>query len=248
MPTTFSLPAATPDGIHDLTLTAIAADGCHRADAFVFLDRAKPKPVATLRVVAGATRNIVASWSASDANGDNGSGVRARVVTLTGAGRTWHPTRSPFTVSGVAGKQFTLSLTATDWAGNRAATSAHLLDDRNFSFARYWSRQRARSAYGASQATTVRKGAHLLVSATGKNYILYVTTCSSCGRVGIYTKAGHLLKVVDTYSARTRFRVPFAVLRSTRYAARTLQVRALGSRDVRSRGVRVTVDALTTSG
>lgn len=246
-PTSYTFPAAVADGVHDLTLTAKAPDGsCRYADAFVFLDRARPNITAKLAIVAGSTRNIVATWKATDPNGDNGTGVLRTTVTLTGNGKTWHPTRSGARVTGAAGKAFTLTVSAVDFAGNVRTTTAHLLDDRNFSFARFWSRAHLRSAYGGSQASTSRKGAHAHFSAAGKAYILYVGKCADCGKLGVYSKSGHLLKVVDTYAGRTRYRVAVTILISSRYASRTLVVRALGTKNARSKGVRVIVDGLTT--
>ena len=246
-PTSFTFPGATPDGTHMLTLVAVDSSGaCHYAGASFFLDRVKPKVTAKLLIRRGSTRNVVTSWASNDPNGSTGSGVLDEHVTLVGNGRRWHPTASPFAVTGASGRVYAVTVKVTDFAGNVAYAHARLLDDRSFTFSKFWSRAKARAAYGGSQAGTTHSGATARFSAAAKAYVLYVERCASCGRFGVYTKSGHLLKVVDTYAARTRYRVPVTIFTSKRYAARTLVVRALGTKRARSSGVQVNVDGLTT--
>jgi hypothetical protein len=238
------------DGYHDLTLVAFnhVDNVCHYADAFVFIDTEKPTPTAKLAIGKG-TKAVVASWTGNDSQG-LGSGIKSYAVKLSYPGRTVFATTvahaGSFSVAAKRGRTYTLTVTATDRAGNAGTTSAKLIDDKSFRFSGSWSRTAGPTAYDGSEASSVQSGASARVTAQGKAYTLYVTTCSACGKLQVTVSGTR--KTIDTYARVTHDRVPFTVFSSNRWSSRGVVVKVLGTRSSRSSGHRVIVDGLATKG
>lgn len=237
------------DGVHDLTLVAFNSTEqvCHFADAFVFIDTTKPVPMARLSVGRG-TKDVVASWGGGD---QGGSGIRTWKVKLGFPGRTILSKtvshRDSVRVPAVRGKTYTLTVTATDFAGNTRTTTATLLDDTDLSLAGAWSRDKASADFDGSAATSDRKGARATAGISGKAYTVYFTTCRTCGKAAVYVD-GRKVDTVNTYSAKTHHRVGVRVFVSRRADRRTVRVKVLGRHSGASRGNDVFVDALTSEG
>jgi kumamolisin len=256
-PTSVTVPAFggahSADGVHSLTLVAFnSADNiCHYSDAFVFVDTTDPSPTAGLSITKGV-KNLLASWGGNDRDFfSEGSGIRSLRVKLGYPGKvvlnrtTFN--RGSVRVTAKPGKVYTLSVTATDYAGNVHTAVAQLVDDREFSFSRGWSRTIGPTAFDGSEATSTRRGAKASASATGLTYALYVTTCSTCGKIGIIV-GGKQRRVIDTYSKRTHDRVRFTVYSVRSDVRRKLTFKVLGTQNSHSGGHRVIVDGLTTKG
>jgi hypothetical protein len=235
------------DGMHNLTLVAVDSNNqCHFSSTQVFVDTTRPTATAKLIIRGGSTSNVVASWSGAD---PYGSGVASFAVTITGGSSTLHPTKSPYAFTGLAGHVYTLTVTATDRAGNVSpVATAMLKDDSNFSFSSGWHRAYTSAAYGGSEAWTGTAGRTASATTTGKAYTVYLTTCAACGKIGVYTTAGKLLRTIDTYSSTTRYRIPVLFASNTTGASRTYVFKALGTKNAASKGIGIIVDGLTTSG
>ena len=242
--------AGLADGIHELTLVAWnSADNpaiCHYADAFVMVDTIDPTPTAELSVRSGGN-DLRLHWAGSDSGG---SGIVKYGVRLSTGGRTVLSTNrtrhGSLTVAARPGRIYTMTVRATDRVGHTGATTAQADDDKALSFGSGWSRQRSSAAFGGSQAATDRGGARVSGSLIGSSVSLYVTTCSSCGKLTV-TVSGHS-RTIDTYAASTHHRVGLLVFGGSRTIARKVVVRAAGTRNRQSSGDRVFVDAVTTAG
>jgi kumamolisin len=242
------------DGIHSLTLVAWddPAPGetvqCRFADAFAFVDTIRPIPVAKLSVGDGR-RDVVASWRGFD--GANGSGIRRYHVRLSTQTKTLvskvTSRRGTVRVVGRPGKVYTLRVTAVDRAGHSRTVTGRLVDDRHASYAGGWRRTKASGTFDHTLSVADRAGARATQRLPGFSYTVVVTTCSSCGRLAVYVD-GVRRRTVDTYSARTHHRVTFTVYTARRDDTRRVVVRALGTRDTRSTGTRVLLDALAGKG
>ena len=138
-----------------------------------------------------------------------------------------------------------LRVTAYDNAGNTATATATLNDETTaFTFGSRWKHVAASAAYrhGFERATTAGSSTH--TSVTGQKVVLYVEMCRSCGRFGVYDGHDRHLVTFDTYSTRTRYRVPVTVLTLDHVGTRTLVVRVLSGKNANSTGHDVDLDAL----
>jgi hypothetical protein len=144
---------------------------------------------------------------------------------------------------------YRLSVKTVDRAGNASpvAVAGYTMpvDDRHFAFSSGWTRLSSTPDFAGSTATTRVAGKTASYTATGRRYVLWVTTCPSCGRAAV-TVAGQT-HTLDLYSPATRHRVPFLVYAATTSARRTMTVKATGTRQLASTGTWIKVDALQTS-
>jgi hypothetical protein len=242
------------DGIHTLTLVAWDDPGpgetvrCRFAEAFAFVDTIRPIPLAKLAVGDGR-RDVVATWRGFD--GANGSGIKRFRVRLSTQTKTLvsKTTSRPGTVRvvGRPGKVYTLRVTATDRAGHARTVTGRLVDDRHASYAGSWRHVRTSGAFDRTLSIANGAGARATQRLPGFSYAVVVTTCSSCGKLAVYVN-GVKRRTVDTYSARTHHRVTVTVYTARQDDTRRVVVRALGTRDARSSGTRVLLDALTGKG
>jgi kumamolisin len=256
-PTHVTIPAFggkhSADGVHSLTLVAFntADNVCHFSDAFVLIDTTAPTPSATLAIGRGS-KDVVASWGGNDRDFfSEGSGIARFKVKLGYPGKTvlskTTSSRGTARVAAKPGKIYTLAVTATDLVGNTRTTTAQLIDDKKFSFHGAWSRSHGPTAFDGSEASTTKSGAKASVRAKGRAYWLYVTTCSTCGKLAVIV-GGKQRKVIDTYSKSTHDRVRFLVFNPGFTGTRTLTFKATGNKSSHSGGHRVIVDGLTTKG
>jgi hypothetical protein len=234
------------DGVHDLTLVAFNSveQECHFADAFVFVDTTNPTPRPILSVGHGHNA-VVATWKGGDSGG---SGIKTYHVTLSYPGRRLlsTTTRHGDTVRFPAkkGKTYTLTVSATDRAGNTGTRTATLLDDTGTDLSGKWSKNVTAKAYEGSSSLSDRSGARSSMHLTGSAYNAYVTTCRSCGRIAVYID-GKKRKTIDTYSARTHHRVDFTLYTSPRNARRHVVLKVLGTHRSGAHGSSFFLDAVS---
>lgn len=250
-PTAVTLPRG--EGWHTVAVAGIdrsSANGgagtCHISTARVLLDRHRPRVVAAAAV--GGPARARASWSFTDAAPS--SGLLHYVVRITSArGTLWAATTTAtshvFDPSGA--HAFAVTVTAYDRAGNNRTSVAHLVDDGALRYSSGWRLERSTVAFGGGVHGTTSSGASAKVSTRARRVTLYVTTCSHCGVLAVYDGAGHLVRRINTYSARRHYRVAVTILAGTATAARTFVVRAVHRRDHRSRGYDVGLDGLATA-
>ena len=135
-------------------------------------------------------------------------------------------------------------MTAYDSAGNATSATAHLYDDGTaFSFGSAWRRVSAALAYRHSYALASRAGTTARVSATARSFVLYVTRCPACGKVAVFDAHGRRIMTIDTYASRTRYHVPVTLQSLAHAAKRTFVLKVLSSKNARSRGHDVGIDA-----
>ena len=235
------------DGVHDLTLVAFnSADQiCHFADAFVSVDTTAPFPSAKLSVGHGRDA-VVAHWGGGDAGG---SGIKTWKVRLS-YGRhallsttTSHP--DSVRVPAKRGKTYTLTVTATDRAGNSRTRTATLIDDAALSLKGEWGINRAAADFAGTAATARSSHASTSVRLTGNTFYAYVTTCAACGKFAVFVD-GSKRRTIDTFSKQNRHRVPFTLYSSIRDARRHIVVKLLGKHRHGALGSAVFLDAIST--
>lgn len=124
-----------------------------------------------------------------------------------------HRTGAAPSLTGVRGRTYCFSVRARDNFGNTSTYSPEKcttapLDDRSLAASPGdWTRASSPNAYEGTVTRTRTYGATLtLRGARAAHVAVLVTTCATCGRVGVYLN-GNLLKTVSTYSAVTRHRV-----------------------------------------
>jgi len=72
---------------------------------------------------------------------------------------------------------------------------------------------------------TTKQGAPVTVAGTGSLFMVYVTTCATCGKLAVYN-GNTLLHVYSLTTNRIHTLVPLTLLTSTKSAKRTLSLRA----------------------
>ena len=249
-PNSVTLPAGSPDGIYSFSVAGMAKSGanggspsCRVATSSVVLDRRAPRTGISV-AISGSGVATAKWWFGDDAPS---SGLQKFVVVATsGNAVQWSVTTTArsrsFNV--LPHSRWHLRVTAYDFAGNTAAATAHLYDDGTaFSFGKAWRRVSAALAYRHSYALASRAGATAKVSATARTFVLYVTKCPACGKVAVYDAHGRRVVTIDAYSSRTRYHVPVTLQSLTRAAKRTFVLKVLSSKNARSRGHDIGVDA-----
>lgn len=234
------------DGVHDLTLVAFnaATKVCHYADAFVFVDTTKPSPSVELTPLTG-TNSIALQWNGGDSGG---SGIKTFQVSMVSAGRQVFTTTSSrgqtVHLPGKRGASYTVTVTATDHAGNVRAATASLIDDRAMSMSGRWSHIFTRSDYAGESSRSNRAGATASGNVTGRVYVLYVVKCPTCGNA-VVSVDGQQVKTIDLFATHTRHLVAVTVYKNGADVSRHVVVKVLGSRNSQSHGSDVYVDAIS---
>jgi len=226
------LGAASPDGPYTVSVAGIdgsAANGgagaCHVVTATVVLDRQAPSAIASVRPVSSTT--AIASWGSTDAAPSSG-GSRYTVSIIDGGGTLYSATTTSTSVTFTASayRSYNVNVVAVDPAGNHSAVAtAHLYDDVSLSYGSGWSTVASAGYYRNSRHVTTVQNAAATVSGTGSIFIVYVTTCPTCGKLAVYN-SNTLLRVVSLTTNRTHTLVPVTLLSATTAAKRTLGLRA----------------------
>jgi hypothetical protein len=225
-PTSVDL-GSVADGAHPVYVAGIdgsAANSntgaCHVVQTTVVLDRAAP--VATASVRPASSTKAIAVWSSTDAAPS--SGAPKYVVSITDShGTVYSATTTATSVSFAASayRSYNVNVVAIDPAGNRSATAtAHLVDDLDFGFGSGWSSVAGSGFYRGSRHVTTARNAVSTVAGTGRIYVVYVTTCPTCGTLLIYNHFTFVRSVKLT-SNRTHLLVPVTLLSTTTAASRT---------------------------
>jgi len=104
-----------------------------------------------------------------------------------------------------------------------------------------WKQAPTKIAFGASVWTTSTTGAALTFTVKGKSFAMWFTAGPKNGKVAVYVN-GKRSRVVDQYSFKTiRRAVVFTRAKSTN----SVMVVALSTRNIKSKGTKVTVDAFS---
>ncbi|MDQ1698805.1 MAG: kumamolisin, partial [Frankiaceae bacterium] len=231
-PTSADLGAGAADGIYSISVAGIdgsAANGgtgaCHVMSTSVVLDRVAPVAIASVRPVTSTT--AIASWGSSDTAPS--SGTSTYTVTIVDGGGTLYSattTATSVTFAASAYRSYNINVVASDAAGNRSATAtAHLYDDLSLGFGTDWKTIASSGYYRSSRHVTSMQNAAATVSGTGSLFVVYVTTCASCGKLAIYN-GNTLLRVVSLTTNRIHTLVPVTLLSASTRAKRTLSLRA----------------------
>ena len=224
--------ASAADGPYTVSVAGIdgsAANGgtgaCHVITTTVVLDRQAPTAIASVRPVSSTT--AIASWGNTDpAPSSGGSTYTVSIVDGGGTLYSTTTTSTSVTFTASAYRSYNLNVVAVDPAGNRSATAtAHLYDDVSLSYGSGWSTIAAGGYYRDSRHVTTRQNAAATVSGTGSIFIVYVTTCPTCGKLAVYN-SNTLLRVVSLTTNRTHTLVPVTLLSAPAAARRTLGLRA----------------------
>ena len=248
-PTSVSLPAGAADGTYTFSVagTAFSAPGaapsCRVATSSVVLDRRAPRT--GLSVAISGSGVATAKWWFADVSPSSGL-QKFVVVATSGNAVQWSVTTTSrsrsFNV--LPHSRWHLRVTAYDSAGNTAIATAHLYDDGTaFSFGKAWRRVSAALAYRHSFALASRPGTTARITATARTFVVYLTMCPACGKLAVYDAHGRHVVTFDTYASRTRYHVPVGLQQLAHAAKRTFVLKVLSSKNARSRGHDVGVDA-----
>jgi len=231
-PTSVDLGAASLDGAYTVSVAGLdgsaansGAGACHVAQVTVVLDRTAPKAIASVRPVSSTA--AIASWSSSDPAPSSGASTYS--VTITEGGGTLYAattaaTSVTFNASGY--RSYHVNVVAIDPAGNHSATAtAHLYDDLSMTFGTGWRSVASAGYYRDSRHATTLQNAGASMAGTGTTFVVYVTTCPTCGRLAAYS-GNTLLRVVGLTTNRLHTLVPVTVLTSTTPTTRTITLRA----------------------
>lgn len=166
-------------------------------------------------------RTIKVSYRAvDDSPAGLGHGVRYRSAGPTSTGfSSWvYPdawqnlSGTSVSMTGTPGRTYCFSVRAGDAVGNLSAWSpercrAVPLDDRSLTASRGWVRRTEAGAFEGTATRSSTPGATLrLTGASVTRLALVVTTCPTCGKVGVYV-GSRLISTISTYSATTRRQV-----------------------------------------
>jgi hypothetical protein len=251
-PQSAALPSDGADGAYTISVAGVtkptprAPNGtCHVASMRVVLDRHAPAVTASVHVSSSGI--ATAQWTFSDPAPS--AGLQKFVVEVIANGKTQYrftTTDRLRTFSATRYNRWHIRVTGFDNAGNATAAVAHVYDDTAMTFHGRWSRTTTNAAFRRSYASSTSPGASATVAGlTGRSFAIYVRTCNACGQVGVYDDKGHRLKVVDTYSPSTHYRVRVVVLTLSVPARRSLVVKVLPSKNKKSSGRNVGIDALS---
>ena len=251
-PASVALPSDAADGTYTFSVAGMAATAatggsptCHVGSASVVLDRHAPRTTLSVSIASGSL--ATAKWSFSDTGPS--SGLQKFVVVAT-SGRTvqWAVTTTARsrTFNVLPRSRWNLRVIAYDNAGNAASATAHLYDDSTaYRFSSGWKRVTAALAYRHSFALASRAGATARVSATAQRFVVYLNHCPACGKVAVYDAHGRHVATIDTYSSRTRYHVATTLQSLSHAARRTFLLKVLRSKNSRSRGRDVELDAFS---
>ena len=104
-----------------------------------------------------------------------------------------------------------------------------------------WKKAPAKIAFGASVWTTSTTGAALTFTVKGKSFAMWFTAGPKNGKVAVYVN-GKRSRIVDQYSAKTIRR---AVVFTRAKTTNSVMVVALSTKNQKSKGTNVTVDAFS---
>jgi len=231
-PTSVDLGAGSPDGVYSVSVAGIdgsAANGgtgaCHVASTTVVLDRVSPVATAFVRPVSSTA--ATASWSSTDTAPSSGKSTYA--VTITESGGTLYSAITAATSVTFAAslyRSYSVNVVAIDAAGNHSPTAtARLIDDVNLGFGTGWKSVSSAGYYRQSRHVTTTYGAKATVTGTGSVFVVYVTTCASCGKLAVYN-GNTLLHVYSLTTNRIHTLVPVTLLAASAPAKRTFSLRA----------------------
>lgn len=231
-PTSADLGAGSPDGVYTVSVAGIdgsTANGgtgtCHVMQTSVVLDRVAPTAIASVRPASSTT--AIASWGSTDAAPSSGASTYT-VSIIDGGGTLYSATTTATSVTFAASayRSYNVNVVATDPAGNHSATAtAHLYDDVSLSFGSGWNTLASSGYYRNSRHVTTLQNAAATVTGTGSTFVVYVTTCPTCGKLAIYN-SNTLLRVVSLTTNRTHTLVPVTLLSAATPATRHLGLRA----------------------
>jgi hypothetical protein len=224
-----------------------ASNACRVASIPVILDR--HAPTVTASITPNANGTATAHWSFADVAPT--SGLSRLVVSLSYGGQTrWSTvatTARSHTFNALPSATWHLSVTGYDNAGNARSATAMLYDDNVPHATGSWSHYSSSAAYRNGMRQSEKVGSAMTVSVAAKRVVLYVRTCSSCGKLGVFDGHGKLVRTVDLYSSTTHQRVPVTLISTTSVATRSYSLRVLSSRNTHSHGHWVGIDALSVS-
>jgi hypothetical protein len=121
-----------------------------------------------------------------------------------------------------------------------------LFDNGNFSYGTAWKATTSTYAYRRTILTSTARGAKASITATGRSFVIYVTTGRGGGEFAVYDGTRYL-KTVNTYASSTHYRVAVTLLSATTSGRHTLNVRNLHRHSSGSQGYSVPIDGLALS-
>ena len=129
-----------------------------------------------------------------------------------------------------------LAVVAVVLAGGLSTSTAHAI-----SVAAPWSQAPAKIAFGGSVWTTSTTGAALTFTVKGKSFAMWFTAGPKNGKVAVFVN-GKRSRIVDQYSPKTIRR---AVVMARAKSTNSVMVVALSTKNKKSKGTKVTVDAFS---
>jgi hypothetical protein len=135
---------------------------------------------------------------------------------------------------------------ASAWVpGSEFALTAYQESSPKIAYRGIWKRGSSASAYGGAVKHTRDRGASAKLSATARSLAVVAPKGPASGKAAILID-GKLVKVVDLYASSFRPRMVVFARNWTLAQRHTITLRALATRNHRSSGIRVALDAIIT--
>lgn len=248
-PTSVTL-AAGSDRVTRVAVGAYDTTGtCHVGTAPVTLDTHGPVATGSVRPYATDGRTVF-SWGATDPAPASGVATYDVCVYTLGLGCTWTATTTArsATLTLVQGRTYVLRVAARDRAGNRGATYSAgryvvPVDEKALTLSTGWSRGYAAADWYGSHTWSGHRGAAMSRTLTGSKYEVYFTARPDGGMADVYVN-GVRVKTFSTYASGPVYRRLVTIASFGTRAARSVRIVVRGTRDSRSTGYVVAVDAI----
>jgi len=227
-PTSVHAPA---DGRVTVWVVGYIDGSCFLDDGTTTVDTLAPSAHASAAAAHPNSAALSFRWSATD--GSPSSGIAHYAVTVTHSGSSTPDYRNgatrstAVTLAGVPGRTYTLTVTATDNAGNtstvRKATVTLPFDDRSLHYSTHWAHTSSTSAYLHTLDSTATRGASAQLTAVGRSFTALVTTCSTCGSLTEYID-GHRIRTVSLRTSTRHYIASFTVARFSSSGRHTVKL------------------------
>jgi hypothetical protein len=249
VPTEFVLAAG--DRATRVAVGALDANGCHVGTAPVTLDTRAPAATGTVKSVTGTSARTSFAWGAVDPAPSSGLRTFDVCVYAIGYGCSWTSTGTTArtaTLILAQGRTYVLRVTAVDAAGNRSALYQSPryvvpVDERSLSRSGGWRAGYSKSDWYGSHTGSATKGAWMSRTLSGTRYELFYVAQPSGGVMDVYI-GGRLVKRISTYATSKQYRRVVTLATYSTRASRSVRIVVRGTRDSRSSGYAVSVDAL----
>lgn len=248
-PTQVTLPGGDGEKVIYVAAFEDGSTDCVASHATIRLDTVNPTLSLSAKLASPTTNKVNVSWAGFDVTG---SGIDHYAVKITHSLQSasdvnYSSTQTTsYSLSGVAGRTYKVTVTAYDKAGNSRTASQQLdvpLDDTYLSSNGSWKRVSSTSHFGSAAMVSSTKSSSLSGRVTYRTLSVMVATGRNNGRIDVWVD-NKLVKTIDTYSPSTTYRKVIAVQSLTSTGAHNVAIKVRGDRSLSSKGITAVIDGL----